>query len=205
MKLPLTIYLLFLVYNCFGQQSVLNVNYMLRGHIYVKSSTEDPKAFGGFGGSDNAAKKISETSGLEQAGLFLLVDTTQAVPFAKEYKGYKLFIVNRSKTTKQFHASDSRLKAVAQAYIDHKWQAIEYLPSSWCGNSFHRVFLQANEYWELSVPLFEGEIATKVRYQLEKEDGTFSYSNAFSCSVNRAQLTEKQGYAPNGMMDPYND
>jgi hypothetical protein len=33
----------------------------------------------------------------------------------------------------------------------------------------------------------------------------FIYSNEIETSINKGQLTKKEGHKPNGIMDPYND
>jgi hypothetical protein len=64
-----------------------------------------------------------------------------AVAFAEEYRGMRLLLVNRTKVEAEFPASDSRLSIIQEAQdSEGNWKAIEYLPSSWCGNSYHRVF-----------------------------------------------------------------
>jgi hypothetical protein len=54
-----------------------------------------------------------------------------------------------------------------QALDEHKiWRDIEYIPSSWSGNSYHQVFLGKNEYWEFEAPLYDGAMKTKLRLKL---------------------------------------
>lgn len=186
----------------FAQQD-LNVNYKLRAGIYAASSVEDHEAAGGFGGSENYARPINgKFSGSD---IFLKIDAENSIVLLEKYNGYKLYLVNGSNSTVGFSASDSRLPVVAQAFVDNKWQDIEYLPSSWCGNSYHTVSLKPGEYWEFEVPKFAGKIKTKVRYKLSAGIGKELYSNAVPAGINREQLYEKQGHTPNGLMDPYND
>jgi hypothetical protein len=92
---------------------------------------------------------------------------------------------------------------------DGKWKPIEYLPSSWCGNSYHTVFLAANEYWEFTAARFTGKFKTKLRFRLDHqkpgaEDATI-YSNEFEGGVNPKQFTVQKEYKPAGLMDPYNN
>jgi len=93
---------------------------------------------------------------------------------------------------------------VTEAWVNHKWQAIEYLPQSWCGNSYHHVYIQPKQYWEFDAPAYTGSIKTKLRFKLMNGASTL-YSNEISAGINRGQLKEKEGHTPKDLMDPYND
>jgi len=202
----LTLILIAISYTTFGQiEKDLNIHNMLRGQIYASSSVEDSSALGGFGGSDNSPKKLTDSLRFEETGLFLKIDTSKSITIAGKYRGYNFYIVNKTDSIVTLDASDSRLYVVAEAYVNSKWQPIEYLPSSWCGNSYHRVFLKKNEYWEFQIPKFAGNLKTKIRYRLDLRNGHFIYSNEMNAKINKKQLTDKQGHKPTGIMDPYND
>lgn len=94
---------------------------------------------------------------------------------------------------------------MAEVFYKGEWLPIEYLPSSGCGNSYHNVYLEENEYWVFKIPKFKGRIKTKLRYRLKIGKGEFIYSNEIPTSINKKQLTEKEGHKPSGIMDPYND
>jgi hypothetical protein len=183
----------------------LNIDYMLRGQVYVSSSIEDKEAPGGFGGSDNRARKITGESGLSSNGFFLQIDTTEEVAIGKKYKGYRLYIANRSDSIVKLTASDSRLSAVIEVFVKGKWQPIEYLPGSWCGNSYHAVYLKQQEYWQCAIPRFAGKMPVKMRYSLRLDNGKYIYSNEIAAHINKGQLSNKKDYTPNGLMDPYTD
>lgn len=183
----------------------LNIDFMLRGNIYAKSSIEDSTALGGFGRSDNFPKKNNLENDFIESGLFLKIDTTKIQTINDKYNGYKLFIVNKSDSIVRLDASDSRLYVIAEVLYNNEWKPTEYIPSSWCGNSYHKVFLKENEYWEFIVPKFSGKIKTKLRYTLLISNGMVIYSNEILTSFNKSQLTQKQGHNPEGIMDPYND
>ena len=190
----------------FGQKKQdLNIDFMLRGHFYAKSSIIDTTALGGFGGSDNLPKKINENFTFTTDELLLKIDTTQTTTINDKYNGYKLYIANKTDTIVQLEASDSRLNVIAEVFYKGDWKPIEYLPSSWCGNSYHYVYLKQNEYWEFDIPKFTGKIKTKLRYKLILGKDNYLYSNEILTSINMGQLKNKQGYKPTGIMDPYND
>lgn len=201
-----TAIILFLCSTTFGQKKPdLNIDFMLRGHIYAKSSIIDTTALGGFGGSDNLPKKINESLALADRGLLLKIDTTQTTTINDKYNGYKLYIANKTDTIVRLDASDSRLSVIAEVFYQGEWKPIEYLPSSWCGNSYHDVYLKQNEYWEFDIPKFTGKLRTKLRYKLILGKDKYYYSNEIQASINKGQLENKEGHKPNGIMDPYND
>lgn len=178
---------------------------MLRGHIYAESSIIDTAALGGFGGSDNLPKKYNDSLKMSETGFFLKIDTTKITTINNKYNGYKLFIVNKTDSIVKLDASDSRLYAIAQVFYQGKWKPIEYLPSSWCGNSYHDVYLKQNEYWEFDIPKFKGKIKVKLRYILILGAGQYLYSNEIQTSINKGQLKNKEDYSRNGIMDPYDN
>ena len=113
----------------------LNIKYMLRGQIYAGSSIDDESALGGFASSNNIPLKIPSEKRFSGDGFYLQIDTLRKVAINKEYNGYKLYIINKSREAVNLIASDSRLYVIAETFIAGSWQPIEYLPSSFCGNS----------------------------------------------------------------------
>ena len=186
----------------YGQAKDLNIKYMLRGYFYAQSSIVDSLAFGGFGGSSNIPKKMNESSKFKDAAFYLKIDTSKTVIFAEDFNGYVMYVVNTSGKMISLEAQDSRLYITAEAYVNESWTAIEYLPSSWCGNSYHNVFLNSGEYWEFQIPKYDGKIKTTLRYALMLENGKYLYSNSIEAGINKKQLTEKQGHTAVSIMDP---
>ena len=183
----------------------LNIKYMLRGYFYAHSSVVDSFALGGFGGSSNIPKKMNEASDFKDNAFYLKIDTSKKTVFAEDINGYTMYVVNTSDSIVKLDAQDSRLYIWAEAFIDKRWQAIEYLPSSWCGNSYHTIFLNNGEYWEFEIPKYDGKIKTKLRYVLAIGNGEYIYSNSIQASINKKQLTEKQGHTAVSIMDPYDE
>jgi hypothetical protein len=186
----------------------LNLDFMRRGIYAVASAPLRHYAgAGGWGQSDNRSKPIG-TRRFAAHTLEVQV-APQATPntFGKRYHGYALTISNTTADTVVFDAQDSSLSLTIQA---QEWHDIEYSPSSWCGNSYHQVFLAPGQYWQLAVPAYAGEFRTQLRARLlhRRGRGTRSqqvlvYSNSFAGSVNPAQFWRPQGYSPQGIMDPY--
>lgn len=187
----------------------LNVDFMLRGYIYAGTRIEDKKAFGGFGTSDNLPKSADGSMNFPAGQVSLIALPDEETLFYNEFKGMKLILANTTDGQKAFSASDSRLYIVQEALDkDGKWKPVEYLPSSWCGNSYHTVFLGPNEFWEFAAAKFQGKQKTKLRFRLQLSKGekqTFIYSNEFEGSINPKQFTEQKPYTPAGIMDPYNN
>jgi len=189
--------------NLFGQDLTdMNINYMLSGQIYAGSSIKDFNALGGFGGSKLLPKKITAEQAFNSEAFYLKIDTAKTITYAQKYNGYKLFIVNKSDSTVALNASDSRLYVVAEAFVKEEWQAIEYLTSSWCGNSYHQVFIKSDEYWDFNIPKFSGKLKAKMRYRLKLPDGTFIYSNEVNTKINKKQLTERKRDNSRKIVDP---
>ena len=89
-----------------------------------------------------------------------------------------------------------------------EWKDIEYLPSSWCGNSYHKIDLEPNAYWSFVIPEYRGAFQTKIRAELKYLDKAnkqekIIYSNAVDATVNPGQFWNKRTYHPSGIMDPY--
>lgn len=185
---------------------VLDVEFMLRGYFFAGSRIEDPEALGGFGPSGNLSQSLDGhlEKGADSISLFALPEVS--APFREGFAGFRVVLVNTTDQVQSFEASDSRLPIVRQAMTEQgDWKAIEYLPSSWCGNSSHRVFLERDHYWSFTAPVYDGPIQTKMRFALLREHSEPIYSNEFGGRINPGQFTDKQGHTPTGIMDPYND
>jgi hypothetical protein len=183
---------------------------MMRGYFCAGSRIVDKQALGGFGTSENFPKAIEARIAAGRAGVSLIAKPGEPAIFWGKYKGLKVLLVNTTNGQVGFAASDSRLSIVQEALDKSgKWKPIEYLPSSWCGNSYHTVFLGPNEYWEFAAPRYTGKIKTKLRFRLDwQSPGTEKvtiYSNVFQGSVNPHQFTMQQGHSPTSIMDPYNN
>ena len=189
----------------------LNIDYMLRGHFYA-SSVAHPDDSGGFGKTDNSPQPITPEMNFPTK-LNVQVRESQVTV---DQCPYTLYISNQSGISQLFNAQDSRLYLKLQAK-DAKgdWRDIEYLPSSWCGNSYHLLTLPNQSYWSFPVPRFEGSFSTVLRAELKvvdpadaaestrKRSDYVMYSNEFKGAINPAQFWRKPGYTPGGLMDPY--
>lgn len=191
----------------------LNIDYMNRGYYHASSKYKKELAgYGGWGNSENRSKNINNKASFLPNTLQLVLDPNQKTKWTEHYEAIKLYVVNTSKNTMYFEAQDSRLYLKIQAQDRHgEWKDIEYLPNSWCGNSYHTLFLAPNELWEFATPMYEGEFKTKIRAELlyrkskNQKNHEFIYSNEIEGYVNPGQFWNKQDYFPGGLMDPYDD
>jgi len=206
-KLILTISALLLMMNFSYAQDCLDVKFKIRGYFYAGTSQLDSLAPGGFYEDKNSPKtmdsKISKLVNQEEFKIVVLENVESE--FNKKITGFKVFVINNTDSIKQLPAQDSRLYLKRQVFYKGKWQDIEYLPSSWCGNSYHSVYIKSNEYWDFTAPCLKGDIEAKFRFELYVNDDLTLYSNVFSGSFNKSQLTKEQGHKTNGLMDPYNN
>jgi hypothetical protein len=136
------------------------------GRYYAGSNVKDEDALGGFGACNNFPKKCAKGfPGRE--GALSLVAYPDEIAVVGKVQTMPLRLVNRTGKTVGFSACDSRLYIVQEALLeDGRWQALEKFPETFCGNSFHRVFLESNEYWEFFAPCRVGWHRTKLRFRL---------------------------------------
>lgn len=177
---------------------------MLRGYCHAGNAKDDPKAPGGYGGSDNLPKPLKSPAA--SPDLYLEIVETPGVVFAEKYTGLHVRLVNGAKKTAVIPASDSRISLVQEAQdTDGTWREIEYLPSSGCGNSYHSVYLKPKHYWEFTAPRYSGPQKTKLRFKLTLAPDRILHSAAYEGGINPEQFTAKQGHQPANIMDPYNE
>lgn len=184
----------------FGQEC-LNVKFKLRGYFYAGTSQVDSTALGGFYEDKNSPKNLtSEISEYSKSNrLEIIVKPDLTTEFEKGISGFKVFIINKSDSIKELTAQDSRLYIKRQVFYKNEWRDIEYLPSSWCGNSYHSVFIKPNEYWDFTAPCLKGKIDAKFRFELYVKEELTIYSNEFNGSFNKKQLKKEQGHKPIGL------
>ncbi len=163
-----------------------------RGWYFAGSHLEDENAFGGFGPCDNFPKKC-EADAPGMAGKLTLVASPNEIVDFRNRKAIVLRLINRTEKTMEFSACDSSLYIIQEGLdSDDKWKPLEQFPDTFCGNSFHRVFLETNEYWKFFALVRQGEFKTKLRFRLEPggepgiaAGGGAIYSNEFEGSMDQ--------------------
>jgi hypothetical protein len=176
--------------DAYERLQIFSARSMLRGYCYVSPASAGEHA-----------------AGTASGGVRLIAEPDARVAFRERHRGLRLRLVNATDTVAHFEASDGRLYIVQEAVdTDGEWRFIEYLPSSWCGNSYHTLALESGQAWAFAAPRYSGTHPTRLRFRLIVRDRSGErsiYSNEFDGSVNPGQFTELEEFSPGGVMDPY--
>jgi len=137
------------------------------------------------------------------SGKLSLVAYPDEVVVFRKRKAMPLRLVNRTEKVVEFAACDSSLYIVEERLDPNgQWRALETFPSAICGNSYHRVFLEPEEYWEFHVLPWHGGFRTRLRFRLEPggefgicRGGQAIYSNEFEGPSDPGAFTEEPGPA----------
>lgn len=192
--------------------TALNLDYQRRSG-YPVASPAVPRygGLGGWGPSSNLPRPVPAGQFPGRALTVRVAAAPQPNALGPQLSGHPLTIANTSADTVVFEAQNSCLDLTVQAQdAQGRWRGIEYQPSSFCGNSYHQVFLAPGRCWQLVVPAYQGAQRTQLRVRLRHRRAPGArgpqvavYSNPFAGSVNPAQFWRREGYAPQGIMDPY--
>ncbi len=188
----------------------LNIDFKNRAYFYATAAPlATVEGYGGWGRSDNLYQPVTDQTHLANKNLVVLLKPEERHVLAEKYSGFALYVINATNDTLFFQAQDSRLNMKLQAQDKNgTWRDIEYLPSSWCGNSYHQLYLPSRFQWLFTVPEYTGTRKTKIRaalgYQASRgADEQWIYSNEIDGRVNPGQFDKMPNYKPNGIMDPY--
>lgn len=193
------------------QLKSININFKNRCYFHASSpQINTTRGAGGWGGSNNYFEKVKPENNFPVSQLAVIIRPEEIIAVGNNYAGISLYVVNTQADTVFFDAQDSRLNMKLQAFHNGEWKDIEYLPNSWCGNSYHMVYLPASTYWKFIMPRYEGKLKTRLRAALGYKDSVrgeerWVYSNEVEGSVNLGQFTKMPKYSPNGIMDPYDN
>ncbi len=161
----------------------------------------DDKSNGWFVSSNLPQKNHLENS---DSSLKLFLEEEVFEIDKDNYVYQNLYLINNTGEKICLNAQDSRLyiKLLAKDFLG-RWLPIEYIPSSWCGNSYHTVCLEDQNLWKFRSNNFKGRYRTDLKYVLLLKNGEI-FSNVFSGYVNTGQFLSKETYLPVSLMDPYN-
>jgi len=162
---------------------VLDVHFKLRAN---KLAIGRNKESNGWYVSENEPQKIDKK--ILDKEVFLQIDENEFTLVEDKFIANKLYLVNNSSKEICLPAQDS----------------IEYIPNSWCGNSYHEICIEHGELWEFPSLQFKGRHKTKFRYKLEYGENEL-ISNEIEGYVNNGQFINKQKYFPIDLTDPYNE
>jgi hypothetical protein len=179
-------------------------NARLAGTYPVGSWIPDRSALGGFGPCDNYPFELGKAAWGIEGAISLVAFVDEPVAYFK-FRGIAIRLINRSGELASFPACDSCLSLVQEAQdADGHWRPIEVPPESDCGNSYHRVFLGSDQFWQFPARLYSGPIKTKLRFRLDCGQGQRLYSNEFDGAISAAQFErpadEKGGTPLSGAM-----
>ncbi len=125
----------------------------------------DTAALGGFGPSMHLPVKLRSAASFPNGELSVRVIHHKAVEPGEKAETL-LWVGNRTKGEVWLAACDSRIYlALEKKGKDGKWEAVEGMPTTFCGNSFHRVSAGAGEGWKFPAAIGAGPKQT-LRYRL---------------------------------------
>lgn len=164
-------------------------NEKLPGIYPVGSRILDGSALGGFGPCNNFPLDLGEKTWGAKGSVSLVAAAEEPVAYFK-HQGMAVRVVNRTGRNVKFLAVDSRLNLIREAKDGNgQWREIETMSMTTCGNSFHRVTLGPDQYWEFPARTYAGPIHTKIRFRLDPEEGKPSiYSNEYDGNVTASQM-----------------
>ena len=192
----------------------LNIDYIARTHFtaYSTLGPDGDHNSGGWATDNNFPRKKRPALPIPSNRLSLIVDTACVDTFAGRYFGFSLYLTNTTADTVVFRGQDSRLNMKIQALDEQGlWKDIEYIPETFCGNSYHWLPLEPGAHWKFVVPDYEGVFNTLLRVELKYPDPAdhskekVLYSRPFRGSINMSQFSVKEPYYSHGIMDPYID
>jgi len=188
MKFFLFIFLSLLVCEAIPAAEPVKSKVMLPGGCFAASDQADTKAFGGFGSSDNESLPLPLKQQKEPRPYLELIAESGAV-FRENFEGIEVRLVNGGKNVLSLQAQDSRINLIQEAMDKNgQWKPIEHIPGSWCGNSYHNVFLKPGRYWQFIVPRYSGPRATLIRFKLEISPEETLYSEPYQGGIYPGQF-----------------
>jgi hypothetical protein len=170
---------------------------------YVAAGFSDGRA-GGWGPSCNFPRTIGEDNKIGDPGkLSIVVDPDESAR-VENTAAVRVRVVNRTGERAAFSAIDSHLYLLQEAQNEKgEWKPIEKMPHGTgprdCAVGFHRISLQAGQYWEILGPRYKGPLKTKLRFRLDlgtnkgkipQPGGEIIYSNEFDGSVDPGQFNK---------------
>jgi hypothetical protein len=195
----------------------LNIDFMKSGYFHA-STKYHINDLNEFRVSDNQQIKTTNLDSFPTNSFSIIIKQDEKKIIDNKYNGIKVYLINTTSNDIIFEAQNRRLNMVVQAKdTKGEWRDIEYLPNSWCGNSYHYLTLESNKYWHFTTPVYEGILKTKLRIRLEyidtkdiknskwKKKIITLFSNEYDGSVNPAQFWRKREYYPSNVMEPYNE
>ncbi|SFD17177.1 WG containing repeat-containing protein [Chitinophaga sp. CF118] len=188
----------------------LNIDYMNSGYYYGADPYREPLRVPFRYVSNGNTKPIPDSLHFKENKFEIIIDTTKKCKWEGQYEGITVYLINTTKQTFYFDVQDARLSMKMQALDkDGRWSDIEYLPGSWCGNSYGKAYLNGGRYIDFYAPVYHGAVRTKLRLELsylrkpDQEENDILYSNVIDGSINPGQFWREPEYSGSNIMDPY--
>ena len=141
--------------------------------------------------SGNVIKDTTDYAKLSDTTISLKLFIDEIITFREKYKGYQLLLENISDKHAKLKTQDGRLYLIQEAKDSNGiWKAIEKLTPSFCGNSYYSVVLCPRDSCYFTIPIYQGELITRLRFRLLIDEDNFIISNEFIASINRTQFID---------------
>lgn len=135
------------------------------------------------------SQPISKDLGPLPDGISVRANPDEAVTLAGGCPGMRLRVINHSPDPQPIASIDWTLYIRQEALgSDGQWHPIESPVTGFCNFSYFPVLLEAESYWELESPRYQGSFKTRLRFYLIVGQGKYTYSQEFKGSVNPEQL-----------------
>lgn len=145
----------------------LNTDNRIDARVVVGSPDWSPmNGFGGWAYSDNLFSDYP-TDDLPEGLTVLVGDEIVPWEMNPHISGREIYLVNNTRDTAIFEAEDSRIYALIEARDESgDWRAVQNYRHSWCGNSYHHVYLPPGKSWNWTIPEMEGAFETDMRIRI---------------------------------------
>lgn len=169
---------------------------------FPASSIPHKDDLGGYAHYVNLPKPLKGDK-YQSNGLILEIDTTIFDTIYHKYWAHPLKLINSTDTAVLISAQDSRIEIMIEAINETgEWESIQYIPRSWCGNSYHTLTLDGMHYWDFKIPVYEGDFQTKMRVCFYDSD-TSICSESYTGSINKSQFFNYGSSSSSNLMSPY--
>lgn len=110
------------------------------------------------------------------------------------YGAVRVTVSNGGPLPASLFAQDGRLDLIQEAHIDGGWVAVEHLPRSWCGNSYHTLDLMPLHGLTFHLPRYDGPHRVQLRATLKSREDAWS-SEPWWGGITDGQLRGVEGTA----------
>lgn len=190
----------------------LNIDSRMEATVRVGSPRLHPvQGLGGWSSSENHFEPYTSTN--LRSGIHVIVSSPEASEEFPSSISREVQFINLEGDTLIASAQDSRLNTLIEAKnADGEWVPIQIYRGSWCGNSYHEVYLPTGNAWNWRIPEFEGGFETELRVAIygvmtwdngEHSEPFTLYSEPYPGSINPAQFWRENMYSQRGLMHPY--